>query len=269
MQYDPIKNTLRGIIGKRPFLRKLFYRALGVLFLREWYVKKRIRGLELERKSPLSILDAGSGFGQYAYYCVRRFPKADVFGIELDSGHVADCTAFAKKCGLGTLKFGKGDLAAFESPGTFDLILLVDVLEHMKDDAGLLARLRRSLKEGGALICTTPAAGRRHHQDAGFVEEHMREGYTPEEIHRLFAKAGFHDTVIEYGYGFWGDLAWRTGIRNTMRLAGRGLLGKGVGFLYLALVFPFMIACMALDFFTKNKRGTGLIIEARAGEAGP
>ncbi len=40
MKYDPIKNTLGTLIRKTPGARILFYKLLGIVFLREWYVKR-------------------------------------------------------------------------------------------------------------------------------------------------------------------------------------------------------------------------------------
>lgn len=44
-----------------------------------------------------------------------------------------------------------------EIGGEFDAILYIDVLEHIEDDAGELARAAAHLKSGGALIVLSPA----------------------------------------------------------------------------------------------------------------
>ena len=43
MRYDPIKKVFGDIIRKNTHLRILFYKLLGVMFLREWYVKRELR----------------------------------------------------------------------------------------------------------------------------------------------------------------------------------------------------------------------------------
>ena len=45
---------------------------------------------------------------------------------------------------------------AFEA-GSFDLITLLDVLEHIDDDRGALRELRRVARPGGLLLVTVPA----------------------------------------------------------------------------------------------------------------
>ena len=81
MHYDPIKNTIGSLVRKSPFLRKLFYFGLGMMFLREWYVKRRIKQLYLNNP-PNDILDAGSGFGQYSYFMAKRFPNAKIISVD-------------------------------------------------------------------------------------------------------------------------------------------------------------------------------------------
>jgi len=51
----------------------------------------------------------------------------------------------------------RADLEGFDSPDRFDTILYLDVLEHIEDDRGELARAAERLKPGGRLITLTPA----------------------------------------------------------------------------------------------------------------
>ena len=50
-----------------------------------------------------------------------------------------------------------GDIAALDPGERFDRILYVDVLEHIGDDAGELARAAKLLANGGALVVLCPA----------------------------------------------------------------------------------------------------------------
>ena len=51
----------------------------------------------------------------------------------------------------------KADLRTFEPAEPFDSVLMVNVLEHIEDDAGALARLRGFLKPGGTVVVYVPA----------------------------------------------------------------------------------------------------------------
>lgn len=58
--------------------------------------------------------------------------------------------------GLGTVD--QGTVLAIPHPdATFDLVLATDIIEHVDDDVGALAELRRVLKPGGTLLLTVPA----------------------------------------------------------------------------------------------------------------
>ena len=261
-----MKKYLRGIIGRNVPLRKLFYKSLGVLFLREWYVKRAIRKLPLAGREDVEILDAGSGFGQYSYYCAKQFSTASVLGLEVVPGHVSDCNRFARSAGLQRLRFEEFDITHLEYQDRFDLVLSVDVLEHIENDRDLISRFFDALKPDGHLVISTPTVYRSHHDDAGFVGEHVREGYQEEEIVGLFSAAGFRLESIVYGYGKWGDLSWRIGMRNAMRLASRGGCLRFFGILYLFLVSPVVLPLMGLDFIWKNRRGTSIIVVAQKPE---
>jgi SAM-dependent methyltransferase len=84
MQYDPIKRSLGKVFNQTPALRKLFYRLLDWLLLRAWHVRKELKKLPLS--ADCSILDAGSGFGQYTYRMSRLFPKSQILAVD-----VTDC----------------------------------------------------------------------------------------------------------------------------------------------------------------------------------
>ena len=50
-----------------------------------------------------------------------------------------------------------GDLSALSAGERFDCILYIDVLEHIEDDVGELARAAPALAEGGSLVVLCPA----------------------------------------------------------------------------------------------------------------
>jgi SAM-dependent methyltransferase len=112
------------------------------------------------------------------------------------------------------LTFVEGDLSEFETVGgPYDLIISIDVLEHIADDTRVLRMFRRALKPHGALILHLPlrhqeqrrifSAFKRH-----LVSDHKREEYTPVEIQTKIEKAGFRLQSLRYGFGWQGELAF-------------------------------------------------------------
>jgi SAM-dependent methyltransferase len=104
-----------------------------------------------------NVLDVGAGIGATAkLLCSER--QSVWLALEPDSsllGHIQgqiDAGALPKTCTtrLGTLNDVKLD-------EEFDTILYIDVLEHIEDDAGELARAAGHLRPGGRLIVLCPA----------------------------------------------------------------------------------------------------------------
>ena len=118
-----------------------------------WYRGRRlIVGAELARLrlgDEAEILDAGCGSGRMLEDLVEY---GTVSGLELDP----DTAEFAASRGCGEVKQGSLERLPWDS-ATFDLITCLDVLEHVPDDRGALAELRRVAKPGGWLLLTVPA----------------------------------------------------------------------------------------------------------------
>ncbi len=262
MEYDPVKKKFRDLIRKKAWRRKLFFKFMNLILLRSWYIKQEIRRLPFDKNSPLTFLDAGSGFGNYAYYLCREFPNARILGLEIEEEHVNDAAAFAEAMGNEQLQFQKADITEMDYKDRFDFVLSVDVLEHIEDDKDLLKRYFTSLKKGGHFIASTPSIYRVYKDDCDFVDEHYRDGYAIEDIQIKCKEAGFESVDIRFGYGFWGDLSWRLGIRDTMKLVGKGVWGKALAPLYFLLIFPLMLLFMCLDYVFPKKLGTGMIVHA-------
>jgi SAM-dependent methyltransferase len=79
----------------------------------------------------------------------------------------------------------------------FHLVGLFDVLEHLADDAGVLAGVYSMLEPGGALLLTVPA-GRSLWSHADEAAGHYRR-YEPGELVASLEAAGF---VVEYATPF-------------------------------------------------------------------
>jgi len=263
VEYDPVKERIARAVRRGTAGRKIVFRILDTIFLRTWYVKRAVKRTVPRQGSDMGILDAGSGFGQYAYFLARQYPRAQVKGVEYKQSLADDCEAFARASNMQNLTFVQGDLLAYEDEPVYDLIICVDVLEHIEDDAGLMKRFSRWMKPGGRVILSTPSLYRKHEHDGSFVGEHFRDGYTREDITEKLNRAGLDIERFEYSYGVFGDIAWRIGIRNTMQLMAKGAAGRIAGSVYFAMVLIPVLLLMAVDYIVLNKQGTGLCVTAR------
>jgi len=266
VKYDPIKKIFGDIVRESVFLRKLFYKLLGLMFLREWHVKRELRLLLGGEKAPKQIYDAGCGFGQYSYYCASRFPHSAIYAVDIKLEQVEDCTRFFRNAGLTNATFAIEDLTQIKHENKFDLAISVDVMEHIPDDVGVFRNLHRSLRPGGKLLVNTPSdlGGSDAHgpEDESFIEEHARNGYGIEEMRTKLTSAGFNVDKIKFAYGPWGSIAWRLGIKYPMLLLNTNKIFFVLLPFYYLLTLPFTLLLMYLDYVGTNKAGTGLIVIA-------
>lgn len=73
--------------------------------------------------------------------------------------------------------------------GAYDLIVLLDVLEHIEDDHGSLNLLRRKLAPGGRMVLTVPAAP--WLWSGHDVAHHHKRRYTAATLRAAFGAGGF------------------------------------------------------------------------------
>lgn len=267
MKYEPIKASLGNIFNRNPQLRILLYRMLNILLLRTWHIKKQLKRIIPLLPPNAHILDAGSGFGQYSYFLSRFARGWQITGVDINEKQVADCNAFVQKIGKNDrIKFKTADLTNFVEPNSYDLILSVDVMEHIEDDRAVFRNFYQSLHINGMVLISTPSdkggSDAHSHEDASFIEEHVRNGYSIEDISQKLYQAGFKKVECKYQYGKPGSFAWKLSMKYPIIW-----LNKSKGFFvllpfYYLLVMPI---CLLLNFFDtliEHASGTGLIVVA-------
>lgn len=265
MKYDPIKKVFGNIVSDKPFLRKIFYRLLDLMFLRSWHVRKKVRQL-YSKDSVMDIFDAGMGFGQYTYFMVKRFPESRILAVDVKEEQVEDCRKFFSKCGYDNVKFKIADLTKIKYENEFDFILCVDVMEHIFEDELVFKNFAAALKKGGKLLVNTPSnlGGSDAHSedDESFIEEHARIGYSKEEIISKINNAGLDVTDFSYAYGKFGTVSWRFGIKYPILIAGVSKFFILLLPFYYLFTLWFVLILMWLDVNTYNKEGTGVLLVA-------
>ena len=159
-----------------------------------WFVARRrilaevIRRIVKPRKGA-RVLEVGCGTG-HNLDMLGRFGKLDA--CELDAiarGMASD------RLGRPVLEARLPDLSMFK-PGSYDLVALLDVLEHVPDDTGSLKTIRGLLKPGGALLLTVPA--NKWMWCAHDVAHHHFRRYSKRELARLLSGAGYEVQLHSY-----------------------------------------------------------------------
>lgn len=103
----------------------------------------------LSNPQPSRILEIGVGEGVVTSRVIERFPGATVIGVDLpDDGLVDEWRSRHLSCAF-------GDAVALPFPdGAFDLVLAIEVFEHLPDPHRALAEVARVCS--GALIASVP-----------------------------------------------------------------------------------------------------------------
>lgn len=268
MQYDPIKRSLGKVFNQTPALRKLFYRLLDLLLLRAWHVRKELKKMPLA--SDCSILDAGSGFGQYTYRMSRLFPKSTILAVDVKEEQIADCNLFFTQIQQASrVRFEEADLTKFVQPERFNLILSIDVMEHIEEDVQVFRNFYKSLKPGGIVLISTPSdqggSDAHDHEEEGvhgFIDEHVRDGYNIAEIEAKLKSAGFSRVEARYSYGCPGKISWRLSMKYPIQMLGVSKLFFILLPFWYVLVFPISAVLNYFDVKNTHTSGTGLIVKA-------
>jgi SAM-dependent methyltransferase len=233
------------------------------MFLRSWYVRRELRELrnKLGEKN-IDIYDAGSGFGQYTYFMANHLTPCDILAVDVKKDWIDDCKDFFSKKNIKNVSFTVEDLTRINHQNDFDLIVCVDVMEHITEDKKVFNNFYSSLKKGGYLLINSPSvfggSDVHHQEEKSFIGEHARDGYSKEDLEAKLKPLGFSTYKCKYTYGFWGDKAWRLGIKYPMLLLNISKLFLVILPLYYLLTFPFTLIMMQLDFSSENKIGSGI-----------
>lgn len=273
MQYDPIKDRIGQFVSRYPALQRLFYGLLNLLFLRAWYVRREVRRL-LSAKSddrPIRVLDAGTGFGQYAYFIVRHFSRARVRAVDVKQEYLDRAERFLDRTPYADrVAWAWDDLTELQAEGPFDLVLSVDVMEHIEDDRAVFRNFERVLQPGGHVVINTPSdqggSDVQEESDESFIGEHVREGYNREELEGKLREAGLEPVKSLYTYGEYGSTAWRWLIKRPMQMLGTTWAALVILPLYYIAALPLGLYLNAKDMQASNETGTGLLVVAQKPE---
>jgi SAM-dependent methyltransferase len=120
---------------------------------REEHFNRKVRDAVLRFKRRGAVLDVGSGSGNFLR-CMRT-AGFTVFGIEpsrTGSGYTRSTHGIEMFCGM------VEDYLATNPDRTFDVVTLLNVIEHLTQPRETVLQLRRLLSPGGLLVAVVPDA---------------------------------------------------------------------------------------------------------------
>jgi 2-polyprenyl-3-methyl-5-hydroxy-6-metoxy-1,4-benzoquinol methylase len=112
------------------------------------YVRRNIK--PLLPKNASRILDIGAGGGVTLGWLKTVYPDATTTGLELNADLENELKQNADVAIIGNID------ECVDRLGKFDLILLLDVLEHIPDSTGTLQKISRLLQPDGCVIVSVP-----------------------------------------------------------------------------------------------------------------
>jgi len=267
MHFEPIKDTIGKYVRNSGFLRKCLYFVLNLLFLRAWHFRKELRKIRSRLPVDSTVLDAGSGLGQHTWFMATGNPGWRIKGVDVADEQVEDCNRFfGKEVPGNRVTFEKCDLTALKEQEKYNLIVTVDVMEHIEEDTLVFRNFHSALKEGGILLITTPSdmggSGIKNKDDRSFIDEHVRAGYGKDEIAEKLKASGFSDISVKYTYGLPGHLSWLLLIRYPAGIFQWSALTLIVIPLYYILILTPALILNIFDLVIRHKKGTGLLVTA-------
>ncbi|MFN8211469.1 MAG: class I SAM-dependent methyltransferase [Bacteroidales bacterium] len=267
MRYEPIKKSLGRFFRKSVLLKRILYFLLDLLLLRSWHVRKALSRLGKALPVDAHVLDAGSGFGQYTWRMSSNHPGWRIKGIDINSEEINECNEFFRRTGRdGRVLFETGDLTKLDEKPEYDLVITVDVMEHIAEDEKVFSNFSAALKQGGTLVISTPSdkggSDVHDHDDESFIDEHVRDGYGADEITSKLQRAGFDRISVFYTYGSAGSVSWRLSMKYPVKMLNISYLFFILLPFYYIIVFPVSFVLNMIDVSGTNKTGTGLLVTA-------
>lgn len=112
---------------------------------------------ELNLRGDESIIDFGSGLGQFSRAMARAVPRGRVVGIERDDKQLAEAKRLAANDDESDLvEFRRGDVLSLDLPqrewGTFDVAHARFVLEHVSDPLRVVRNMVAAVRPGGRIV---------------------------------------------------------------------------------------------------------------------
>jgi 2-polyprenyl-3-methyl-5-hydroxy-6-metoxy-1,4-benzoquinol methylase len=104
--------------------------------------------------APARVLEIGCGAGATMAELRKRGGTQTAIGVELDPGAAADAAKHFDTVLKGFVE--QADIEGHVAPGSLDMVLALDVLEHLVDPWTQVKRLSPLLKPGGKFVLSVP-----------------------------------------------------------------------------------------------------------------
>ena len=138
------------------------------------------------------VLEVGCGNGNFTVLLSQHCPR--VVAVDINEEYVlAAQTRLEGKPGVEVVQ---QDATKIQGDRIFDTIVMLDILEHIKNDVKVLRQLSCSLRPGGKLVIKVPALTCLYSPMDKAIGHYRR--YTKKTLNQVFRKANFSKAVVWY-----------------------------------------------------------------------
>lgn len=198
-------------------MERIVYDRMAELDRRHWWyrarrdVLSRLIAREIALPAEARILEVGCGTG-HNLHMLQCFGRVDATEIDGAARIIA-----SKRLGHAVRDAALPELKGVPD-ATYDLVAILDVLEHVEEDRASLASIARKLRPGGHILITVPA----HPWMWSAHDEvnHHKRRYTKRTLHAVVAAAGLKVDLLTYFNSLLFPVA------ATARLAGKAARNK-------------------------------------------
>jgi 2-polyprenyl-3-methyl-5-hydroxy-6-metoxy-1,4-benzoquinol methylase len=166
----------------------------------------------LDRNKNGWLLDVGCSHGAFDFELVRR--GYHVIGVDINKESIGVGEKIRDSLKFKNITFHHMDILSNDFPNKFfDVIIMFEALEHIKEDDRLIRELCRILKDDGTVMLSVPYTERVDEyneplgacmmKDGGYFcigegGSHYRNGYNMDRMRGLLEKNGFNLARWEY-----------------------------------------------------------------------
>lgn len=152
-----------------------------------------------------TVLEIGCSSGYMTEY-MKNALNCQVYGIELDENAARKAQGFCEKLLIADVEVI--DFKDSFSGISFDVIIMADVLEHLKDAQSLLTKIKPYLKENGYILISIPNGahgslslnaldGNWSYRSMGLMDETHLRFFDKDSFNRLLEASGFFIAVLD------------------------------------------------------------------------
>lgn len=192
------------------------------------------------------VLEIGCGIGNFTALLAEKCRQ--VVAVDIDKEYVS--AAQRRFSGTPSIEVHQKDATQEQWEGCFDTVVMLDVLEHIDDDIGVLRLIAKSLKPGGNLVIKVPALQSLYCPMDKAIGHYRR--YDRESLHDTLSRGGF-ETHSLWFFNLLGMMGWWVNgklLKRTIPSAGEvGLFNTLVNVLRpleAALKFPIGLSLFAV-----------------------